>query len=240
MKSKQSSNKKAFASYNNPFSNLGEPTDSCMDWSEDTPVLSLPLPYVSLAGKHMPSPHTPLPKDGNNMSGPSNLDTTATLLNYSNNQLTDPITWDESYSRTSIFGSKSFRAVDVHNVALSLSRIAKFMKNNPINGDTAPMEFATIVGTVWEIINAVYLSKWDLIVFNKKGNMLNKGIICQFTCKEHGNVNSQSTSKNTFTSINLIEKTTPPASTSTLSSMAVSSPTTTSVILSCTTIHQEC
>jgi len=93
------------------------------------------------------------------MSGPSNLDTTATLLNYSNNQLTDPITWDESYSRTSIFGSKSSRAVDVHNVTLSLSRIAKFMKKNPINGDTAPMEFTTIVGTVWEIINAVYLLK---------------------------------------------------------------------------------
>ena len=152
MKSKQSSNKKAFAPYNNPFSNLGEPTDSSMDWSEDTPVPSSPLLCVSPAGKHMPSPHTPLPKNGNNMSGPSNLDTAATLLNYSNNQLTDPITWDGSYSRASIFGSKSSRAVNAHNIALSLSRIAKFMKNNPINGDTTPVEFAMIAGTV------VYLS----------------------------------------------------------------------------------
>ena len=169
MKSKQSSNKKAFAPYNNLFFNLGEPTDLSMDWSEDTPVLSSSLPCVSLAGKHVTLPHTPLPKNGNNMFGPSNLDTAATLLNYSNNQLTDPITWNRSYSRVSIFGSKSFRVVNVHNITLSLSRIAKFIKNNPINGDTVSMEFAMIVGTVWEIINAVYLSKWDLIVFNKKG-----------------------------------------------------------------------
>ena len=240
MKSKQSSNKKVFVPYNNPFSNLGEPTNSSIDWSENTPVPSSPLLCVSPAGKHVLSPHTPLPKDGNNMSGPSNLDTTAILLNYGNNQLTDPITWDRSYSRASIFGSKSSRAVNAHNVALSLSRIAKFMKNNLINGDTAPVEFAMIVGTVWKIINAVYLSKWDLIVFDKKENTLNKGIICRFTCKEHRNVNSQSTSKETSTSINLIEKTTLPASTSTLSSVAVPPPTTISVVLSCTTVHQEC
>ena len=139
-----------------------------MDWSKDTPVPSTPLPCVFPVGKHMPSLYVPLPKEDNNMSGPSNPNTPAMLLNYGNNQPTNPILQDGSYSKLLIFDSESTRAIDVHNITMSLSRVAKFMKNNPIKGDTISKEFATISETVWEIIKAVYISKWDLITFRRK------------------------------------------------------------------------
>ena len=92
MKPKQSSNKKVFAPYNNLFSNLGELTNSSMDWSVNTSVMSSPLLCIPPAKQYMPSPHTSLPKNGSNMSGQSNPDTIVILLNYSNNQPTDPVT----------------------------------------------------------------------------------------------------------------------------------------------------
>ena len=95
----------------------------------------------------MPLPHVPLPQgsmDGINVSGPSNPDNTAMLLNYSNDQLTDPLMWDSAHSKMLIFESESLRVKDMPNIALSLSRIARFVKSNPLNGGTALVDFATI------------------------------------------------------------------------------------------------
>ena len=95
MKSKQANNKKMFILYNNPFSNLGKLSDLSIDWSEDTPVLFLPMLCVPPIEEHILSSHISLSMGSmysNNMSGSSNSDTITKLLNYSNNQLTNPIT----------------------------------------------------------------------------------------------------------------------------------------------------
>ena len=55
--------------------------------------MSLSLLYVSLAGEHMPLFYIPLPQcgmDGSNVSGPINPGVEVTVLNYSNNQPTNP------------------------------------------------------------------------------------------------------------------------------------------------------
>ena len=78
--------------YNNLFSNLRE-QDLSMDWSADTPVLSLPLLYVPPVGEHVPSPYVPSSQSGINGSNVLRLinpNIEVTLLNYSNNQLTNP------------------------------------------------------------------------------------------------------------------------------------------------------
>ena len=78
-----------------------------------------------------------------------------------------------------IFRSKNSRAKDGHNIVLSLNKIVRFVKNNLINSGLTLAEFDTISETVWELVNAVYMSKWDLIIFDSKNkNTLNKCIIC--------------------------------------------------------------
>ena len=85
MKLKQASTKKAFVLYNNLFFSLGEKGDLSMDWSADTPVQSSPLPYVSSAEEHMPSPHVPLSQGSGMDNTMNNLNVETTVLNYRNN-----------------------------------------------------------------------------------------------------------------------------------------------------------
>ena len=90
---KQASNKKGFVLYTNPFSNLGEQRELSMDWSVNTPTTSSSLSYIPPAGEHVPSLYVSLPQcsiDGSNVSGPFNSGVEVTVLNYSNNQPTDP------------------------------------------------------------------------------------------------------------------------------------------------------
>ena len=95
--------------------------------------------------------------------------------------------WDGSYSIMLIFRSKSSRIKHTHNITLLLSKIARFVKNNPLNGGATPVEFAIILETIWEIINAIYMLKWDCIIFDRKNrHILEKYIISQFVCKEMG------------------------------------------------------
>ena len=95
MKSKHTSSKKAFTLYTNLFSNLGKPVDMSMDWSEDAPIQVSPPLYAPLVGNYMPLPHVPLPHGtrGNNMTDSNNQNTSGlrtSVLNYNNNQPTDP------------------------------------------------------------------------------------------------------------------------------------------------------
>ena len=85
MKSKHSNSRKLFSSYHNALSNLGEPVNTPMDWSEDTPVQAVPPPYVPLVGEHMPLPHVSLSQGtgANNSINKTNME--ITVLNYGNN-----------------------------------------------------------------------------------------------------------------------------------------------------------
>jgi len=134
MKSKQTNSKKqSFALYTNPFSNLGEKDDSSMDWSSETPApsSSVPMPRISPAGEHMPSPHVPPSQSSSNSNNISEQpDTVSKVLDYGNSQPIHPAIWSGSHSATSIFGTEESRSEDVHNITLSISRIEMFMRCN--------------------------------------------------------------------------------------------------------------
>jgi len=131
MKSKQMNSKKqSFIPYMNFFSNLREKDNLSMDWSSETPApfSSMPMPHISPAGEHMPSPQVPPFQSSSNSNNISKqLDTVSKVLNYGNSQLIHPEIWSGSHLAMSIFGTKESRSEDVHNIALSISRIEIFM-----------------------------------------------------------------------------------------------------------------
>jgi len=133
--------------YINPFSNLGEKDNSSMDWSSETPAssLSMPMPHISPAGEHMPSPQVSSSQSSSNSNNISKqLDTVSKVLDYGNSQLIHPEIWSGLHLAMSIFGTEESRSEDVHNIALSISRIEMFMWCNHIEGKKASEGFNII------------------------------------------------------------------------------------------------
>ena len=131
MKLKQMNSKKqSFTPYTNSFSNLGEKDNLLMDWSSETPApsSSMPMPHISPVGEHMSSPHVPSSQSSSNSNNISEqLDIVLKVLNYGNFQPIHPAIWSGSHSATSIFDTEESRSEDIHNIALSISKIEMFM-----------------------------------------------------------------------------------------------------------------
>ena len=131
MKSKQMNSKKqSFTPYMNSFSNLRGKDNSLMDWSSETPASSsfMPIPCISPVGEYMPSPYVPPSQSGSNSNNISKWpDTVLKVLDYRKFQPIHPAIWSGLHSATSIFDTEEFRSENVHNIALSISRIEMFL-----------------------------------------------------------------------------------------------------------------
>ena len=68
----------------------------------------------------------------------------------------------------SIFGTEESRSEDIHNIALSISRIEMFMQCNPIKGKKASEGFDIIAEQIKLLIQMFILSKWTKIVCKHK------------------------------------------------------------------------
>ena len=90
MKSKYSSSKKSlFINYSDYQANMRKQEDLTMDWSCNTPPITMSSPHIPSIG-HISSPHIPLSQgssSGSNMSETSSF--RLGLLNYGNGQPTD-------------------------------------------------------------------------------------------------------------------------------------------------------
>ena len=151
--------KKIAEIFNNP--SHSRPRDELlMDWSEDIPeVQSSPVPRVSLAGEHVPSPHVPRAESSN--SGPS-------VLNYRNNQPTIASSWDGAHHVLSIFGTQETSATDAANIIQSIIRMIDYFKHNPADKKLPAGEFTYVVKALWGLIATIYTSRWDLLPIEDK------------------------------------------------------------------------
>ena len=93
-----------------------------MNWNNNTLVHTLPSLYVSPAGEHVPLPYVSLSQ---NSGTDSNIE--ITVLNYRNNQPTDPNLWNRMNHALSIFGNEEFRTINAANIACSLKRVAGYI-----------------------------------------------------------------------------------------------------------------
>ena len=222
MKSKHLSSKKSpFINYLDYQANAREQEDLTMDWSCDTPPITMPSPYVPPVG-HMSLPHVPLPQGGSRGSNVSEMSSFRPgLLNYGNGQPTDLSSWDGAYQALSLFGAQETLNQDVKNIQISLERLTNHIKNFlvSINGNRKQSgEYIPIIKGLCDLINATFYSKWNYLVFDvEKSLMINKSIVCFYEKPLTSNINKP------------VESTTPPAPTATLSLVATH-PTTSPII----------
>jgi len=151
--------KKIAEIFNNP-SHSRPRDESLMDWSKNIPeVQSLPVPCVSPASEHMPSPRV-LRVESNN-SGPS-------VLNYGNNQPTIASSWDGAYYALSIFGTQETSATDAANITQLITRMINYFKYNLADKKPQVGEFADVVKAFWGLIATIYNFRWDLFPIEDK------------------------------------------------------------------------
>jgi len=93
----------------------------------------MPMPRIFPVEEHVLSSYVLLFQSGSNSNNISKQpETILKVLDYENFQLIYPAIWSRSHSATSIFGTKESRLEDIHNIALSVSRIKMFIQYNPI------------------------------------------------------------------------------------------------------------
>ena len=92
------------------------------------------------------------------------------LLNYGRIQPVMPSSWDRAYHALSVFGIDEMNKVDTINMAKSISRIVEYIKNNPTDKKPPAREFEQVTKGFWNLITAVYSSKWDLLPYEDGKN----------------------------------------------------------------------
>ena len=112
----------------------------------------------------MSSPRAPLyNRDAKGKRRTNPIDSDPSLLNYSGIQPAMPSSWDGAHHALSVFGTDETNKVDAINMAKSISRIVEYIKNNPADKKPPAREFEQVTKGFWNLITAVYSSKWDLL-----------------------------------------------------------------------------
>ena len=74
-----------------------------------------------------------------------------------------PSSWDGAHHALSVFRTDETNEVDAINIAKSISRIVEYIKNNPADKKLPAREFEQVTKGFWNLITAIYSSKWDLL-----------------------------------------------------------------------------
>ena len=125
-------------------------------------MLSISLPHIPPEGEHIPLFHILSPLEditNNNVLVQNRSNNIAILLDYSNNQLVNPVLWDRSYTAMLIFGIEAARKKNIHNICLLISRIQSFFHNNPVDKDKVPEGFDIIAKQIYFLVNSAYMLK---------------------------------------------------------------------------------
>ena len=116
------------------------------------------------AGRNVPSPRALLHnRDAKGKGRTELINSGPSLLNYGRNQPAIPSSWDGAHHTLSIFGTDQTAEIDAINMAQSTTRIIKFIKNNPADKKALAREFVNVTKGFWNLISAIYSSKWDLL-----------------------------------------------------------------------------
>ena len=233
MKSKHTNSKKPLLPFVSPFlsPSIQRPeNNSSMDWSTDIPVSSTSLLLcVPPTSKYILLPHDLLHNiDSSSKIRVKSGDSAPTLLNYGNKQLAITNFWDGAFHVVSIFGTEKTWSEDTANIHKSIKRIISYIKSHLINKNLPSRDFILVVKSLWKLINKIYVSRWNVLIFDKKvfltiQKCVGENIMPIYRKQE------LVTSNLTSNSVNLKGKSTISNPITALPSMAVSSPSTTNL-----------
>jgi len=91
------------------------------------------------------------------------IDSGPTVLNYGGNQPLLLSSWDGAHHALFIFRIDKTSEIDAINIARSISRIVDYIKNNPADKKSPAREFEQVTKGFWNLIQAIYSSRWDLL-----------------------------------------------------------------------------
>ena len=171
MAPKQANNKKQSLPFVSPFLNpsLQRPQEDLdMDWSMDPPQApASPMPRVTPASEHVPSPYVPLHNKGPNDKNKA-ASTVPLVLSYGKEQPAISGNWDGSHHALSIFGSENTLAKDSEMIYDSLTRMRSFIKHHP---NPTEREVKPVVKKLWKLIDTIYSANWDTVPFCKNKDL---------------------------------------------------------------------
>ena len=81
-----------------------------------------------------------------------------------------PSSWDRAHYTLSVFGTDETNEVDAINMAKLISRIVEYIKNNLADKKPPAREFKQVMKGFWNLITAVYSSRWDLLPCEDRKN----------------------------------------------------------------------
>ena len=90
--------------------------------------------------------------------------------------------WDGTFSSISLFGTIEVLEGDAKNIVCSLQRIATFIKQRPL-GDRDGLDISQISdfgSAAWDLISAIYNSKWDKLVADNNSRTFRQCVASQF------------------------------------------------------------
>jgi len=171
MKSKQTNNKKQLSPFISPFLSPGfqrPQEDMDMDWSIDTPQAPTSPPLcVSPTSEHVSSPHVPLHNMGSNSKNRAES-ATPFVLDYSKGQPLIASSWDGAYQALSIFRTEDTIFKDAEMIFNSIRRLKSYIKHHSVDKMPPKREFVPVVEYLWKLIDTIYATKWDSLIFNKE------------------------------------------------------------------------
>ena len=215
MAPKQTNNKKQSLPFVSPFLSSGfqRPLEDLdMDWSMDPlQAPASPMPRVTPASVHVPSPHVPTHDKGSNGKNRADF-TTPSILSYSEGQPAISNSWDGSYHALSVFGTESTLAKDSEMIYDFLSRLRKFIKYHP---NPTENEVKPVVKKLWRLIDIIYAMKWNSIPFDKDKNLtirkcVGDHIMPYYMQNQPSSESSNITMTNTSSSLPSVEAAPPP------------------------------
>ena len=98
-------------------------------------------------------------------------DSVPILLDYSDNQLAITSSWDGAFHAVSIFGTEKTWSKDAANIHESIKRIGSYIKNHLSDKNLLSGDFIPVVKSLWKLIETIYISKWDVLTFEKEASL---------------------------------------------------------------------
>jgi len=171
MKPKQSNNKKQLSPFVSPFLSPGfqrPQEDADMDWSMDLPQAPVSPPlHVPPASEHVPSPHVPLHNMSSNGKNKA-VSAMPSVLDYGEGQPVVTSAWDGAHHTLSIFSTGDTVLKDAGSMFESIRQLRDYIKHHPVDKGTMEGEFSLVVEQLWKLIDTIYATKWDSLIFNKE------------------------------------------------------------------------
>jgi len=79
-----------------------------------------------------------------------------------------PSSWDGAYHVLSIFRSEDTQFKDTEMIFKSIRRIKAYIKHHSVNKVPPKGEFVPVVEYLWKLIDTIYTTKWDSLIFDKE------------------------------------------------------------------------